>query len=283
MEFDEHADGDDVVDLAEFLLTAEHLLVDAVRVLGAAGDGCVHAEGRELASQDLGDVAHECVALLARAREASLDQVIVVGIDLYEREILELALDLPDPEAMRERRVDVQRLAADAQPALGGMRVDRAHVVQPIAELDEHDTHILGHRHEHFPDVFRLMLLGATHVDLAELGDPVDELRDLVAEEDTHILTGHFGVLDGVVEERRHERFGVEAKVGEDAGHREGMLDVRLAGQPGLPRMGAIGDFEGALDRGLILRREVVDASHELSDRHGLYECRTRAALSNTM
>ena len=85
------------------------------------------------------------------------------------------------------------------------------------------------------------------------------------------------------MEERRHERLGVEAQVGEDAGHGEGMLDVRLAGEPGLSRMGAVGDVEGALDRGLILRREVVDAGHELGDRHVLYECRTRAALSNTM
>ena len=62
-----------------------------------------------------------------------------------------------------------------------------------------------------------------------------------------------------------------------------GMLDVRLAGQPGLPRMSAIGDVEGALDGGPILRREVIDTGHELGDGHGLYECRTRAALSNTM
>jgi hypothetical protein len=47
--------------------------------------------------------------------------------------------------------------------------------------------------------------------------------------------------------------------------------------------MGAIGDLERALDGALILRREVVDTSHELGDRHGLYECRTRTVLSNTM
>ena len=119
---DEHADGDDVVDLAEFLLTADHLLVDAVGVLGAAGDGRLHPERREFAPEDLGDVAHERVPLLAAARETRLDQVEVIGIELHEREILELTLDLPDPEAMRERRVDVEGLAADAQPALGGVR-----------------------------------------------------------------------------------------------------------------------------------------------------------------
>ena len=149
-------------------------------------------------------------------------------------------------------------------------RVDRAHVVEAVTELDEHHAHVLGHGHEHLADVLGLVLLGAAHVDLAELGDAVDELRDLVAEERPHLLASHLGVLDGVVQERRHERLRVEPQVGKDAGHGEGMLDVRLARQPGLPGMSAIGDLEGTVDGGPILRREVVDTSHELGDRHGL-------------
>ena len=62
---DKHADGDDVVDLAEFLLAAQHLLVDAVGVLGAARDLRLHAQRRELPPEDLGDVAHEGVPLFA--------------------------------------------------------------------------------------------------------------------------------------------------------------------------------------------------------------------------
>ena len=85
-----------------------------------------------------------------------------------------------------------------------------------------------------------------------------------------HLLASHLGVLDRVVQERGHERLRVEPQVGEDAGHGEGMLDVRLARQPGLPGMRAIGDLEGTVDGGPILRREVVDTSHELGDRHGL-------------
>jgi hypothetical protein len=34
---------------------------------------------------------------------------------------------------------------------------------------------------------------------------------------------------------------GVEMQVGEDVGHREGMLDEVLAGDPLLPRMGGLG------------------------------------------
>ena len=125
----------------------------------------------------------EGVPLLTVARQARFDQVVVIRIELHEREVLELPLDFPDTETMRERRVDVEGLAADAQPALGGVPVDRAHVVEPVTELDEHHAHVLGHGHEHLADVLGLVRLGAAHVDLAELGDAVDELRDLVAEE----------------------------------------------------------------------------------------------------
>jgi hypothetical protein len=279
----QHADGDDVVDLAEFLLAADHLLVDAVRVLGASGDLRLHAEWRELACEDLGHVAHEGVPLLMVARQPRFDQVVVVRIQLHERKVLELSLDFPDTEAMRERRVDVERFAADAQPALGGVPVDGAHVVEPVTELDEHHAHVLRHGDEHLADVLGLVRLGAAHVDLAELGHAVNELGDLVTEEAAHLLAGDLGVLHRVVEQRGHERLGVEPQVGEDTRDGEGMLDVRLAREPRLSGVGAVGHIEGAPDRGLILLREVLHAGHELGNRHGLYECRARAVRSNTM
>ena len=98
-----------------------------------------------------------------------------------------------------------------------GVRADGAHVVEAIGELDEHDAHVLGHGDEHLADVFGLVLLGAAHVDLAELGDAVDELGDVVAEA-ALLVAGDLGVLDGVVEQRGRERFRVEPEIREDAG-----------------------------------------------------------------
>jgi hypothetical protein len=52
------------------------------------------------------------------------------------------------------------------------------------------------------------------------------------------------------------------------------MLDVRLAGEPGLPGVRAIRHLEGAPDRSSVLRREVFHTGHEVGERHVLYECR---------
>ena len=60
------------------------------------------------------------------------------------------------------------------------------------------------------------------------------------------------------------------------------MLDVGLAGEPGLAGVRSIGDVEGATNRCAILRREVLDAGHELGDRHGALTSVGRERLDQT-
>ena len=55
-----------------------------------------------------------------------------------------------------------------------------AHVVQPVGELDDQHPDVARHRHDHLAD--GLGLGGVAVLHLVELGDPVDEQRDLVAE-----------------------------------------------------------------------------------------------------
>ena len=84
-----------------------------------------------------------------------------LGLEHLEREVLELPLDLPDPEPLGERGVDLHRLAGDALLLLGRQPVQRAHVVQAIGELDEDDPDVLRHREQHLADVLGLLLLVA--------------------------------------------------------------------------------------------------------------------------
>src|SRR5438067_1081502 len=74
------------------------------------------------------------------------DLAIVLGLEVFEREVLELPLDLPDAQAMRQRRVDVHGLSRDALLLLGRERRERAHVVKAVAELDDHDPQVVRHR-----------------------------------------------------------------------------------------------------------------------------------------
>ena len=83
------------------------------------------------------------------------------------------------PEPLGQRRVDLHRLAGDAELLLGRQAVQRAHVVEPVGELDQDDPDVLGHRQQHLADVLGLLLLVAVGAELRQLGHAVDELGDL--------------------------------------------------------------------------------------------------------
>jgi hypothetical protein len=123
-----------------------------------------------------------------------------------EGEVLELPLDLEDPQAMRERRVDLERLGRLRLLLRPGEDPERSHVVQSVGQLDDQHPDVARHRHDHLADVLGLLLLARAVLDLVELRHPVHESGHLVAELSLDDLQAHVGVLDDVVEERRDER-----------------------------------------------------------------------------
>ena len=180
-----------------------------------------------------------------------LDELpVLLRLEVLEREVLELPLDLPHAEPMRERRVDLHRLARDALLLLRRQVLEGAHVVQPIGELDDHDPHVLGHGHEHLSDVLGLLLLhrpGAA--ELRELRDAVDELRHLAAEALLDVGEREVGVLGDVVEQRGGQGLRVHLQRREVVGHRDRMRDVRLAGASKLALVRGDRRLVGAADQ----------------------------------
>ena len=223
---DEQADGVDVVDLAELRALALHLLPDAVDVLGSALDVGLDAGGLEL-RLELGDRAVDVgLAALAPRVEELGELAEALGLERLEREVLELPLDLPDAEALGERRVDLHGLAGDALLLVRRQAVQRAHVVEPVGELDQDDPDVLGHRQEHLADVLGLLLLVAVGAEAGQLRDAVDELGDLAAEALLDVGQAVFGVLGDVVQERGLDGDRVDAELGEDLGRGDRVRDV---------------------------------------------------------
>ena len=159
-------------------------------------------------------------------------QRLIAGrIEVLERQLLELVLDLAHPEPVGDRRVDVERLLRGALlPVLGHVR-ERTHVVEAIGELHEDDADVVDHRQQHLAEVLRLPLLARRERDGADLGDPLDDVRHLGAEVLLNLLDGGQGVFDDVVQQPGGDGHRIEPHVGEDAGHLERMHQV------GLPRM----------------------------------------------
>jgi len=90
-----------------------------------------------------------------------------------------------------------------------------------------------------------LRLLAVLELDLVELGDPVDDFRDVLAEALGDLLLRGRRVLDDIVEDRRDQRVGVQVQLGENQRGGDRVCDVRLAAQAFLPQVGRSAEFSG--------------------------------------
>ena len=82
----------------------------------------------------------------------------------------------------------------------------------------------------------------------SSLVTPSTMAGDLGAEGGLDVGDGDLGVLDRVVQQRGRERDLVEADVGDDAGHRQRMVDVALAAASRLVAVRFLGGLVGAVD-----------------------------------
>ena len=176
-------------------------------------------------------------------------------MQLGEGEVLQLPFDVPHPEPVGERRIDVERLLGHGSSPVLWKEVHRAHVVQPVGELHQHYPDVLGHGDQHLADVLRLCLLLAVEGDLLQLGHAGHELADSGAKALLEVRDCQVGVLHGVVEDGGGQRVPVQLEVGEDPRHAERMLDEFLARQPVLVVVGTGGRVVGARQDLNVLRR----------------------------
>ena len=203
----------------------------------------------ELAREHVGRLRDVALAIGAALGDHRLDLLVLARMQRLEREILELPLERVDAEAVRERRVDLERLLRLLDLLLLAEVLDRAHVVQPVRELDQDHADVLGHRDDHLAVVLRLRLLAALELDPRQLRDALDEPRDLVAELGAHVVDVRLRVLDDVVQERGRDRLLVEPELRADARDADGMLDERRAGAPLLALVRGGGERERARRR----------------------------------
>ena len=98
--------------------------------------------------------------------------------------------------------------------------------MEPVGELDHEHTDVLRHRDDHL--AHRLGLGAVAVLQLVELGDPVDEHGDLVAEILTEVLEGVLGVFDGVMQQGGRKCLRSDSQFSQNLGHGDRVRDVRL-------------------------------------------------------
>ena len=202
-----HRMGDDpeAVDVGEPrepLLLLLHLAPDRVGLLLAPQHLRLNAGLRQNRADVVGDLGDDVARLPAELHEAADDRLARLRVEHAEGQILEFLAHPLHAHPPGERREDVHGLARLARLLLGRQVADRAHVVQPVGQLDQQHPKVLRHRHQELAEVLRLRVLDGGELQVGELGHPVHELRDLVSEAERDLRIGREGVLDGVVQER---------------------------------------------------------------------------------
>ena len=110
-----------------------------------------------------------------------------------------------------------------------GMNCEGAHVVQAVGELDQEHAGVIGDREQELAEILGLLGVLGDEVELAELGQAVDQTADLLAERLVDLLAGDRRVFDRVVQHRRGDRGVVDLELGQDRRHFERMGEIGIA------------------------------------------------------
>src|SRR5579885_2182498 len=102
---------------------------------------------------------------------------------MAERQVFELLAHSLHAHAACKRRVNVERFLRDAGALPLRDKMERAHIVQPVGELDEQHANVLRHSEQEFAEV--LCLLGPLRdkIEFLKLGQTFNEIADFRAKE----------------------------------------------------------------------------------------------------
>ena len=267
----QHAHRAHVVDLAEIQMLFLHLPPDAVDVLGAAVHlGALDAVAVQMAAQavdHLVDVAFPVEALFIQQLG---DLLVSAGLQVAERQVLQLPFQLAHAQAVGQRRIDVEDLAGHFLLALRVGFLHRADDHGPLGQLDQGHAHVVDHRQQHLADVVELAVLLPEHrlaggieagADGGHAQHALDQARHRLAEILVDLGQGQLPFTHRPVQHRRGQRFRVGPQIGEHIGHLQADGQAALTVGPQ-----TAGGFAGALAALGYLAGALQ--SHRVADRH---------------
>ena len=92
----------------------------------------------------------------AQILEPRLDHRIGVRHEMAEGQILELVAHPLHAHAAGERRINIERFLRDPRALVRRHEMQRAHIVQPVGELDQQHAHVFGDGEQKFAEILRL-------------------------------------------------------------------------------------------------------------------------------
>ena len=220
----QHAYCAHVVDLAELQALALHLAPDRIDVFRPAADVGLDAGGFQLLAQ----MGHGVVDVLFTIETALVQQLgdllVLLRLQVAEGQILQFPLDMTDPEAVSQRRVDVEHLARHALTLLFVGFLDRANGAGTLGQFDQRHAHVIDHGHQHLAQVLDLRLRADHHrftridtgADRRHAQHTFDQLGHHRTEALLHGGQGDLTLAHAAIDDRGNQRILIELEIGED-------------------------------------------------------------------
>jgi hypothetical protein len=225
-----HAEGKEVEDLVQLLVLVEHLAVDGIGVLHPPVDNVIDFQLVEPGVDLLLRLLHEEIILLLLDAELGYDFVVAHGIQILQREILQLPLDALHAQTMGDGGVDLHGFQRFLLLLFRRLILHGAHVVQTVGDFDQDDPDVLGHGDKHFPQIFHLLVFLGGILNPGQLADPVHQIRHGGTEQLGDFLVGGGGILNAVVHQGGLNGLGVQLQLlRHNLRHSQRMNDIGLA------------------------------------------------------
>ena len=126
-------------------------------MFGTTGNIGLDVQGFEFGLQPFDGFGDKVFALGAFLVQPFGDLTVEVRLGKAKAQVLQLPLDLPNPQAIGQRRIQQQGLLRHQLRARGFARRVVAQGLQARGQAQNHHTNVMRHRQQHFARAFNLL------------------------------------------------------------------------------------------------------------------------------
>lgn len=153
--------------------------------------------------------------------------------------------------------------------------------MQAVGQLHQKNAHVVGNGKQQLAQVFGLLGLARDEIEFLELGQPLHQSADILAEQLVDFSAGSGGILDRIVKQRHRDGRSVEMHFRQDGGNFQRMRDIGVAIGPLLLAMFLHCINIGLVQQGLIRIRFIFlnPLNEFVLPHHAIFHKRKRANL----
>ena len=145
-----------VINLINRLILVDHLPVNAEEMLDSSIHLCLYSRVLHVMLHLVDNRVHVFLPLTLLQIDLLHQIVIDLRLEIFQRQIIQLYLDLGDTKSLGDGSIDIHRLLRFLFLLLRLHVLQSTHIVEPVRKLDQNNPNILCHGQKHFSQILRL-------------------------------------------------------------------------------------------------------------------------------